>query len=85
MIFLLEINTAMILMAFKNDKSLFCYYFIEFIQEVQDYRPENEVVTQLNWIRINLLSKYDPELKQHLEKLDIPLPLFGMYAEITIF
>lgn len=46
---------------------------------MQNYRPENEVVTQLNWIRMNLLSKYDPELKQHLEKLDIPLPLFGMY------
>ncbi|XP_063230326.1 TBC1 domain family member 5 isoform X2 [Bacillus rossius redtenbacheri] len=42
-------------------------------------RPgENEVVSQLNWIRDQLLAPCDPQLHQHLLQLDIPLPLFGI-------
>lgn len=39
---------------------------------------ENEVVTQLNWIRDTILFHADQELYKHLEQLDIPLPLFGI-------
>ncbi|KAJ9596716.1 hypothetical protein L9F63_012258 [Diploptera punctata] len=41
-------------------------------------RAENEVVAQLNWIRENLLAPNDPQLYDHLQQLDIPLPLFGI-------
>ncbi|XP_049945883.1 TBC1 domain family member 5 [Schistocerca serialis cubense] len=41
-------------------------------------RSENEVVAQLNWIRDRLLAPKDPQLHQHLQQLDIPLPLFGI-------
>ena len=41
-------------------------------------RTENEVVAQLNWIREHLLAPHDPQLYEHLQQLDIPLPLFGM-------
>lgn len=34
----------------------------------------------MNSIRDNLLQKVDPELCEHLKKLDITLPLFGMYV-----
>lgn len=37
-----------------------------------------EVVSQLNMIRDKILAKADPQLHNHLMKLDIPLPLFGM-------
>ncbi|XP_069675609.1 TBC1 domain family member 5 [Periplaneta americana] len=43
-----------------------------------DSRSENEVVAQLNWIRDNLLAPTDPQLYEHLQQLDIPLPLFGI-------
>lgn len=39
---------------------------------------ENQVVAQLNWIKEVLLAPNDPQLFQHLEKLDIPLQLFGI-------
>lgn len=39
-----------------------------------------EVVGQLNMIRDKILAKADPQLHNHLIKLDIPLPLFGMYV-----
>lgn len=41
---------------------------------------ENQVIAQLNWIKDMLLAPNDPELHDHLVKLDIPLPLFGMYV-----
>ncbi|KDR24084.1 TBC1 domain family member 5 isoform X2 [Zootermopsis nevadensis] len=41
-------------------------------------QSENEVVAQLNWIRDNLLAPADPQLYEHLQQLDIPLPLFGI-------
>ncbi|KAF6206537.1 hypothetical protein GE061_017771 [Apolygus lucorum] len=39
---------------------------------------ENQVIAQLNWIKEILLAPSDPELHDHLVKLDIPLPLFGI-------
>lgn len=39
-----------------------------------------EVVSQLNMIRDKILAKADSPLHNHLMKLDIPLPLFGMYV-----
>ncbi|BES95654.1 TBC [Nesidiocoris tenuis] len=39
---------------------------------------ENQVIAQLNWIKNRLLAPSDPELHDHLVKLDIPLPLFGI-------
>ncbi|XP_066994903.2 TBC1 domain family member 5 [Anabrus simplex] len=41
-------------------------------------RTENEVVAQLNWIRDELLAPSDRQLYDHLQQLDIPLPLFGI-------
>lgn len=41
-------------------------------------RSENEIVTQLNRIRDELLAHRDVELHQHLQQLDIPFPLFGI-------
>lgn len=37
-----------------------------------------EVVGQLNYIRDKILAKVDIHLHNHLLKLDIPLPIFGM-------
>nr|CAD7588099.1 unnamed protein product [Timema genevievae] len=45
---------------------------------LREHRAENEVVAQLNSIRDKLLAPHDPELHQHLQDLDIPLPLFGI-------
>ncbi|XP_073984518.1 TBC1 domain family member 5 isoform X2 [Rhodnius prolixus] len=39
---------------------------------------ENQVIAQLNWIKERLLAPTDPQLHNHLEKFDIPLPLFGI-------
>uniref|UniRef100_A0A1B6DKW6 Rab-GAP TBC domain-containing protein n=1 Tax=Clastoptera arizonana TaxID=38151 RepID=A0A1B6DKW6_9HEMI len=39
---------------------------------------ENQVLTQLEWIKEKLFAPNDPELFQHLVKLDISLPLFGI-------
>ncbi|XP_054279951.1 TBC1 domain family member 5-like isoform X1 [Macrosteles quadrilineatus] len=39
---------------------------------------ENQVLQQLNWIKDQLLAPIDPELHQHLQQLDISLPLFGI-------
>lgn len=41
-------------------------------------QSENKVVTQLNWIRDELLARADKQLYEHLQQLDIPLPLFGI-------
>lgn len=46
---------------------------------------ENQVVAQLNWIKEVLLAPNDPQLFQHLEKLDIPLQLFGMYVILKLY
>lgn len=43
-----------------------------------------EVVSQLNMIRDKILAKADPQLHNHLIKLDIPLPLFGMYVHYQL-
>lgn len=51
-------------------------------QEAQDNNDrkssEAEVISQLNYIRDNILKKEDPELYQYLMKMEIPLQIFGM-------
>lgn len=51
-------------------------------QEVPDFNEkkncEAEVISQLNYIRDNILKKEDPELFQYLVKMEIPLQIFGM-------
>lgn len=39
---------------------------------------EAEVISQLNYIRDNILKKEDNELYQFLIKMEIPLQIFGM-------
>lgn len=45
-------------------------------------RSNQEVVTQLNYIRDRILARFDPQLHKHLLQLDIPLTLFGMFVRI---
>ncbi len=44
-----------------------------------------EVVGQLNFIRDKILAKEDLQLHNHLIKLDIPLPIFGMWVNFFSF
>lgn len=51
-------------------------------QEARDVNEmknsEAEVISQLNYIRDNILKKEDQELFQYLMKMEIPFQIFGM-------
>ena len=44
----------------------------------QDLHPSNVIVTKLTRIQDYLLRKYDAELHQHLERMDIAPQIYGM-------
>ncbi|KAF4516977.1 hypothetical protein B566_EDAN005579 [Ephemera danica] len=53
-------------------------YYDSTCHERRDSRQETELTLQLTLIRDSLLSPTDPPLAQHLQRLDIPLTLFGI-------
>ncbi|XP_059478936.1 TBC1 domain family member 5 [Neocloeon triangulifer] len=50
----------------------------EVLSKRRDSKHDNELLAQLNYIHDNILVPKDPELANHLVKLDIPLTLFGI-------
>ena len=48
----------------------------------QDLNPSNAIVTKLTRIQDYILKKYDPELHQHLERLEIAPQIYGMYVHV---
>ncbi|KAK6617487.1 hypothetical protein RUM44_005075 [Polyplax serrata] len=54
-----------------------CSYKISSTKEEQK-TDESEIITRLDYIRKNIFQKKDPDLYSHLEKLDIPMHLFGI-------
>ena len=44
----------------------------------QDLHPSNVIVTKLTRIQDYLLKRFDAQLHEHLQKMDIPPQVYGM-------
>lgn len=56
------------------------YRYPFFLQAPGENEPqtEAEVISQLNFIRDKILAKQDQHLHHYLQKMEIPLHIFGM-------